>query len=1052
VTDGIAQPAKRPHPESPGDVDTGIHEDVARLARDHEDAARLARELWGLAGTLRRLPGERDENFHLAAAGDNDGDKVSGEFVFKIAGPAEREETLALQAAALSWLAERAPGLPLPRVVPASDGRTAVLAERADGSRRWTRVLTYLPGTILADANPRSPAMLEAVGEFLGRLDAALVGFTHPAALGSDLVWNPARALEVISRHRLAVEDEDRRALVDHLVSVYDATLAPILHRLRSGVIHNDGNDYNVLFGPPASGEPRAVAGLLDFGDMLHAWVACEPAVAMAYAMFDQGDPLSAAARVAAGYHRAHPLTEPEIEALWMLAAIRLCTSVCLSAHRRSAQPENEYLMVSEAPAWKTLEAMREIHPRLAHYTLRAACGLPACPQAPAVEAWLASHGEALGPVVAADLSRAAVLDLSVASPEIETPEQATDVAVLTPRLFGRIREEGAAAGIGRYDEARLLYASDAFSGPGGEHPERRTVHIAVDLFAEPGAPVLAPLEGTVHAIRDNAQRLDYGPTVILAHRPEGAPVFYTLYGHLSAESLRRLTVGDRVARSQRIGAIGEPPSNGDWPPHVHFQLITDLLDRDGEFPGVARASQRAVWKSLSPDPNLVLRLPPESVAAPAADPQTLRGERREHLGQSLSLSYRSPLTIVRGAGQYLYDENGAVYLDMVNNVAHVGHCHPRVVRAGARQMAALNTNTRYLHPAIVEYARRLTETLPEPLSVCFFVCSGSEANELALRMARAHTRGADVIAVRGAYHGNTQGLIDVSSYKFDGPGGSGAPPWVQVVPMPDDYRGPWRRDDPKRGEKYAGAVKDAAAKIHERRGSPAAFLCESILSCGGQIELPPGYLDAAYRHAREAGAVCIADEVQVGFGRVGTHFWAFQTQGVVPDIVTMGKPIGNGHPLAAVVTTPAIAASFANGMEYFNTFGGNAVSCRIGLAVLDVMRDEDLQERALRLGERLALGLARLSERHPIVGDVRGLGLFLGIELSLDRETREPAPRQAEYVVERMRDHGILLSTDGPDHNVIKMKPPLSLSEADVDRVVAAYDRVLGEDFVRLK
>jgi len=1006
------------------------------------DAARLARELYGLEGTLRRLPGERDENFHLAGP--------RGEFVFKIAGPAEREETLALQAAALSWLAGRAPGLPLPRVVPTSDGRTAVLAERADGVRRWVRVLTYLPGTVLADANPRTPAMLEAVGEFLGRLDAALVGFTHPAALGSDLVWNPARALEVITRHRDAIAGEDRRALVDHFVSVYDATLAPILHRLRSGVIHNDGNDYNVLFGPPTSGEPRAVAGLLDFGDMLHAWVACEPAVAMAYAMFDQGDPLSAAARVAAGYHRAHALTEPEIEALWMLAAIRLCTSVCLSAHRRSAEPDNAYLMVSEAPAWQTLAAMREIHLRLAHYTLRAACGLPACPQTPAIEAWLASHRDALGPVVAADLSRAAVLDLSVASPEIETPEQATDVAVLTPRLFGRIREAGATAGIGRYDEPRLLYASDAFAGPGGEHPEQRTVHIAVDLFAEPGAPVLAPLEGTVHAIRDNAQRLDYGPTVILAHRPEGAPAFYTLYGHLSAESLRRLTVGDRVARSQRIGAIGEPPGNGDWPPHVHFQLITDLLDRDGEFPGVARASQRAVWKSLSPDPNLVLRLPPESVAAPAAVPEALLGERRERLGPSLSLSYRSPLTIVRGAGQYLYDQNGAVYLDMVNNVAHVGHCHPRVVRAGARQMAVLNTNTRYLHPAIVEYARRLTGTLPEPLSVCFFVCSGSEANELALRMARAHTRGTDVIAVRGAYHGNTQGLIDVSSYKFDGPGGSGAPPWVQVVPMPDDYRGPYRRDDPARGEKYAGSVREAVERIHDRRGSPAAFLCESILSCGGQIELPPGYLGAAYRHAREAGAVCIADEVQVGFGRVGTHFWAFQTQGVVPDIVTMGKPIGNGHPLAAVVTTPAIAASFANGMEYFNTFGGNAVSCRIGLAVLDVMRDEGLQDRALRLGERLALGLARLSERHPIVGDVRGLGLFLGIELSQDRETREPAPHQAAYVVERMKDHGILLSTDGPDHNVIKMKPPLCLSESDVDRVVAAYDRVLGEDFVR--
>jgi 4-aminobutyrate aminotransferase-like enzyme/Ser/Thr protein kinase RdoA (MazF antagonist) len=1019
----------------------------ARRRFEEADAAALALSLFGLEGRVRRLAGERDENFHVAGP--------TGDFVLKVAGPAEREETLALQAAALAWVAERAPDLPLPRVVPSIEGLAATAIDDGDGSRRWVRLLAYLPGTVLAEASPRTPALLEELGGFLGRLDRALSGFAHPAARESDLPWNPARALDVISGHLDAVADPGRRELVEHFVRMADATLAPILHRLRSGVIHNDANDHNVLVGPPeADPGRRAIAGLLDFGDMLHAWIACEPAVAMAYAMFGEADPLAAAQRVAAGYHRAHPLTEPEVEALWPLAAIRLCTSVCLSAHRRSAQPDNAYLTISETPAWRTLEAMRAIHPRLAHYTLRAACGLTPCPQAPAVEAWLETHAGEIGPVVSADLSRALVLDLSVASPEFESPEQATDVAVMAPRLFGRMREAGAHAAIGRYDEARLLYASDAFAGAGGEHPERRTVHLAVDLFLEPGSPILAPLPGTVHALRDNAQRLDYGPTVILAHQPEGAPPFYTLYGHLSPESLRRLTVGERVARSQRIGAIGEPPSNGDWPPHVHFQIVTDLLDRDGEFPGVAAASRRAVWKSLSPDPNLILRMPPERLAPDPGGPAVgdLATSRRERLGPSLSLAYRSPLTIVRGAGQFLYDETGAAYLDMVNNVAHVGHCHPRVVRAGARQMTVLNTNTRYLHPAIVEYARRLTATLPPPLSVCFFVCSGSEANELALRMARAHTRGTDVIAVEGGYHGNTQGLIDVSSYKFDGPGGAGRPPWVQIVPLPDDYRGPHRRDDPARGEKYASHVREAAERIRERRGSPAAFLCESALSCGGQIELPPGYLDAAYRHAREAGAVCIADEVQVGFGRVGTHFWGFQTQGVVPDIVTMGKPIGNGHPLAAVVTSPAIAASFANGMEYFNTFGGNPVSCRIGLAVLDVIRDEGLQERARRLGERLALGLAGLAARHPIVGDVRGLGLFLGLELSLDRESRAPAPLQAAYAVERLKDHGILLSTDGPDHNVVKMKPPLCLTEDDVDRVVASLDRVLGEDFVRAR
>jgi 4-aminobutyrate aminotransferase-like enzyme len=311
--------------------------------------------------------------------------------------------------------------------------------------------------------------------------------------------------------------------------------------------------------------------------------------------------------------------------------------------------------------------------------------------------------------------------------------------------------------------------------------------------------------------------------------------------------------------------------------------------------------------------------------------------------------------------------------------------------------------------------------------------------------MARARTGRRGVVVLGGAYHGNTQGLVEVSPYKFDGPGGAGRPGHVRVVPMPDDYRGLHRRDDPDRAEKYAAYVAEAV-----RDGAVGAFLAESLLSCGGQIVLPPGYLLAAYRHARAAGAVCIADEVQVGFGRVGSRFWGFETQEVVPDIVTLGKPIGNGHPLGAVVTTPEIAASFANGMEYFNTFGGNPVSCEIGLAVLDVIRDEGLPARALAVGEFLLAGLERLVERHEAAGDARGLGLFLGLELVESKASRVPSADRAAYVVERMKDHGILLSTDGPDHNVIKMKPPLVFGEEEAARLLGALERVLSEDFVR--
>jgi len=504
------------------------------------------------------------------------------------------------------------------------------------------------------------------------------------------------------------------------------------------------------------------------------------------------------------------------------------------------------------------------------------------------------------------------------------------------------------------------------------------------------------------------------------------------------------------VERGKPVAAIGDLGVNGGWPPHLHFQLITDLLDRVGEFPGVARSDRRAVWKSLSPDPNLVMKLPAPLLRPPhRRTPEILAG-RREHIGPSLSISYRRPLSIVRGWKQFLYDEDGLRYLDAVNNVPHVGHSHPRVVRAVGQQMAVLNTNSRYLHERLVEYAERLTATLPAPLSVCYFVNSGSEANELAIRLARAATGRRGMVVIDVGYHGNTTTLIDVSPYKHDGAGGSGPPAWVRKIPMPDDYRGEFRRGDPEAGRRYAAAV-TAATDALAGAGEPvAAFLAESLLSCGGQIVLPSGFLAEAYRRTRAAGGVCIADEVQVGLGRVGTHCWGFETQHVVPDIVTMGKPIGNGHPLGAVVTTPEIAAAFANGMEYFNTFGGNPVSCAAGLAVLDVMGSEGLQQNARDVGAHLLEGLRGLVARHPLAGDARGLGLFAGLELVRDRSTLAPAGSEAWYAANRMRDCGILVSTDGPYHNVLKIKPPMCFTRIDADRVVETLDRILAEDCVR--
>ncbi|MGH2407904.1 MAG: aminotransferase class III-fold pyridoxal phosphate-dependent enzyme, partial [Candidatus Limnocylindrales bacterium] len=416
---------------------------------------------------------------------------------------------------------------------------------------------------------------------------------------------------------------------------------------------------------------------------------------------------------------------------------------------------------------------------------------------------------------------------------------------------------------------------------------------------------------------------------------------------------------------------------------------------------------------------------------------------RRQLLSPSLSISYRRPLRIVLGRGAYLYDDAGRRYLDTVNNVAHVGHAHPRVVEAAASQMARLNTNTRYLHDGILDYAERLTALLPDPLRVCFFVNSGSEANELALRLARAYTGRRDVLVLEGAYHGNSGGLVEISPYKFDGPGGAGRPEHVHVAPLPDVYRGPHPRDGTDPGAWYAEQVRSTIDAAEAQGREIGAFFVESLPGPAGQILPPPGFLRAAYGHARAAGAVVVADEVQVGFGRVGGRFWGFELDaGAVPDIVTLGKPIGNGHPMGAVVTTPAIAEAFANGMEFFSTFGGNPVSAAVGLAVLDVIRDEGLQERARVVGADLSARLRDLADTWPLVGDVRGAGLYLGVELVRDRATRAPAADETTAVLEAARDDGVLLGSDGALHNVLKIKPPLVFGQREVDRLMATLRR----------
>lgn len=468
-----------------------------------------------------------------------------------------------------------------------------------------------------------------------------------------------------------------------------------------------------------------------------------------------------------------------------------------------------------------------------------------------------------------------------------------------------------------------------------------------------------------------------------------------------------------------------------------------------------AQMKEQEVWalleKMLAVNPVLAedtFRLAchmPSRKAAQNEHSASMLSRRTRHFAKSLYTHYAKPLALHGGALQYLYDEAGNAYLDCVNNVCQWGHCHPTIVRAGQRQMATLNTNSRYLYEQMTDYAERLLATFPASLDVVFFVNSGSEANDLALRLATTYTGNDDLIVIDKAYHGNSTVCMEISPNRIDRKGGPGLPQHVHKSIIPDRYRGPYHYADANAGCKYAADTQAIIAKLETEGKRPAAFIAESLIGTGGQIVLPEGYLATIYQLVRDAGGVCIADEVQVGFGRTGAHTWCFESQRVIPDIVTMGKPIGNGHPMAAVVTSRDIADAFDNGVTYFNTFGGNPVSCAIGAAVLDVLHREELQANALAMGKHLLQHLEDLKSRHACIGDVRGQGLYIGVELVIDRESKKPATELAQKVVEQMKEKGILLNTNGHDNNIIKIKPPLIVGEQDIDRLTDAFEEVFG-------
>lgn len=990
----------------------------------------LAREQFGLTGKIKQLPGELDFNFSI----ETDTQK----YILKIANHNEKRLNLELQNAMINHLAQST-GLISSRVC-LSKNRNEIEEVVLNHENRFARVLTWIEGRVLASVNPHSPALLFHLGEMCGNLCLALQDFDHPGA-HRFMKWDPSQAAWV--KEHLSKFEGERKETVQHFYSLFEREGLPCFPRLRKSVNYNDANDYNVLVSHDVN-DPQ-VPGVIDFGDAVYTHTVNELAIAIAYAAMGKPNPLEAACHIVRGYHAKFPLTDDELRVLFTLVGTRLLISVVCSELNRLDHPENTYLQISDRPAWDLLEKWKKISPAFAYYSFRHACNLEACPKSVHFSHWAKEN---FMKVSSPCISGSAWLDLGVGSADLATMSEVLDDDKLHKRIVALVDSHGGKA-FGKYNEARAIYATPAYEIQLNDGLTWRTVHIGLDFFCNAGSEVKAAYDGTVHSFADNHAYRDYGPTIILEHRISEELTFYTLYGHLSRQSLTSISVGKKVKAGEAIGTVGERNENGSWTPHLHFHVMLDMLGKSGDFIGVCTPEEAAIWKSICPDPSLLLT-GNYSSKENSLTKEEIISFRKQHVGKNLSISYKQPIKMVRGAGQYLIDELGKRYLDTVNNVAHVGHENERVVKAGQRQMAVLNTNTRYLHENLVKFVEELLATMPRALNVAFVVNSGSEANELAMRLAKNYTGQRDMIVSEVGYHGNTNGCIDISSYKFDRKGGKGKPDHVQVIPIPDVYRGIYRAEEGNTGSKYARHVKQTIDDLYALGRKPAALIFESVISCGGQVELPLNFLKEAYAYTRAAGGVCVADEVQTGCGRAGDHFWAFQQHDVVPDIVTIGKPIGNGHPLGVVVTTQSIADAFKNGMEYFNTFGGNPVSCAIGLEVLRVVREENLQQNAKVVGGYLKDGLRNLMKDFAIIGDVRGPGLFIGFELVKDRMTKAPATSQASYFANRMRDKGILMSTDGPHENVLKIKPPIIFSKTDADFLLENIESVLKEDVMK--
>jgi len=942
-------------------------------------AAELAARLFGITVRVRPLGSHQDQNFLL--------DDGRERFVLKIANAAFSRAELEMQNAVMRHLARA--GLPFSVPVPraARDGNDVAEAE-LDGQRYRVRLLTYLEGETFGDVRYFAPIVVRELGALAGHTAAALASFDHPGA-DRVLPWDLRHARAAVDAFAPRVTDDRRRRLACEVIDSAERALAPRLPALRVQVIHGDVTDVNVVATRDRAGRLRP-RGLIDLGDATRSWLVAEPAIlCSSFLHHDPARAVQLAASVVGAFHRVMPLGEHELAALWPCVAARAASCAVATEQQAAVEPGNPYVSAARHSDWAILEAVAPVPFALAHAAVRAACGLAPAPRVAVPRTMaLVEHGDA----IEVDLSTTAAF-----SPGAW--EHAAGVARHLAQVPG--------TAIGRYGEPRLPSARPH------TRSEPASVHLGRDVFVPAGTEIRAPWDGEIVAARD-------GELVL-----RSAEFDLRLAG-IEPRARGAIAAGDVIA------VVAAPAGDARLPAHLHVQLCVEQL---GALPGLAPASLAPAWLALCPDPAPLLGL-----AATPVDPVDALALRGRHVASPQILYYEQPPQIERGFRHYLYDTSGRAYIDMVNNVAILGHSHPAVDAAASRQLRLLNTNSRFLYGAMPRFAERLAALAPDGLDVVFLVSSGSEANDLALRLIRHATARHDVVCIAGGYHGWTQATDEVSTSPSEHPGAAATrPPWIHTLEAPSAYRGRFRGREVGR---HVAAATEHIRGLAARGVRIAGLICEPLLGNAGGVALPADYLREVYAAVREAGGLCIADEIQVGYARLGEAFWAFELQGVIPDVVTIGKATGNGHPVAAVITRRGIADAFGRDAPWFSSVGGGPVSCEIGLAVLETLRDERLQDNARVVGAHLRRRLEPLTERFSLCGAVHGLGLYLGLELVRDRQTWEPATEEAYALCERMRELGVIVQPTGEFDNVLKIKPPLcfTLDSADFFVDTLAY------------